>query len=153
MGHYSDYGIICYQVGGGDPSYVDITGTSQIATTLTTSYTAQNDAPVGGRYPSRMAIGLRGALSLFVTNNFGTATETIVKVQVRYDEYSPWVDIQSVRGDTGTVAAEHVFTASGSYVLQTSSILASRECRVMVKATTGGALNFNDWVLIKALAV
>ena len=100
-----------------------------------------------------MAIGLRGSLSLFVTNNFGTATETIVKVQVRYDENSPWVDIQSVRGDTGTVAAEHVFTASGSYVLQTSSILASRECRVMVKATSGGALNFNDWVIIKALAV
>ena len=153
MGHYSDYGIICYQAGGGDPSYVDITGTTQIATTLTTSYTAQNDAPVGGRYPSRMAIGLRGALSLFVTNNFGVATETIVKVQVRYDENAPWADIQSVRGDTGSVALEHTLAAAGTYVIQTASILATRECRVMVKATSGGPLNANDWVLIKAMAV
>ena len=112
------------------------------------------DAPVGGRYPSRMAIGLRGALSLFVTNNLSRGDGNDRQGQVRYDENSPWVDIQSVRGDTGTVAAEHVSPASGFVcAYQTSSILASRECRVMVKATSGGALNFNDWVLIKAMAV
>lgn len=147
-----DYGIIYSKNGAGTGAYVDILGSTQNSGTITTSYTAAGDALVGSRYPSIMDIGSYTALSLFVTVNLSVATDMLLKVQVQYADGEPWCDIQSVREDTGTVAAEHTFVA-GSYCVQTASITATGQCRVVAKATAGGAMNANDWILIKARAL
>jgi len=142
-------GIVLNKNGTASGTYTDISETTQAKTALTTSYTAQGDAAVGGRYFSIVYGGSGSALSLFVDVGLSVATDVKVKVQVRYDASGAWTDIQSVRGDTGVTLAEHTFVA-GSFALQTSSISSTGECRVVVKATAGGALALGDSVVVKA---
>ena len=108
---HGDYGIVYSKNGTGTGAYVDILGTTQSSGMITGSYTAADDTLVGSRYPSIMDIGSYTALSLFVTVNLSVATDMLLKVQVQYADGEPWCDIQSVREDTGTVAAEHTFVA------------------------------------------
>lgn len=146
---YGNFGIVLSKNGTASGTYTDISGTTQANTALTTSYTAQGDAAVGGRYFSIVYGGSGSALSLFVDVGLSVATDVKVKVQVRYDSSGTWADIQSTRGDTGVTLAEHTFVA-GSFALQTSSIASTGECRVVVKATAGGALALEDSVVVKA---
>lgn len=147
--YQGDYGIVINKNGTAAGTYVDCFGSTQNITALTTSFSAQGDSPVGTRYPSVMIIGVRNALSLFIDVAISVATGVSAKLQVRYDNNGNWMDVQSVRGDTGATSAEHTFVA-GSFVLQTSSIAATGECRVVVKATAGGALALSDSVVVKA---
>lgn len=142
-------GIVLNKNGTASGTYTDISGATQQITALTTSYTAQGDAAVGGRYFSVIYGGSGSALSLFVDVALSVATDVKVKVQVRYDPNGTWSDIQSVRGDTGVTAAEHTFVA-GSFALQTSSISSTGECRVVAKATAGGPFALGDSVAIRA---
>lgn len=142
-------GIVLSKNGTATGTYTDISGTTQSNTALTTAYTAQGDAAVGGRYFSIVYGGAGSALSLFVDVALSVATDVKIKVQVRYDSSGTWTDIQSVRGDTGTTLAEHTFVA-GSFALQTASITSTGECRVVAKATAGGPLALADSVVIKA---
>lgn len=144
-----DLGIILSKTGDASGAYVDISGTTQQSTAITGSYTAQGDAAVGGRYFSIIHGGASSALSLFVTVNLAVATDMTVKLQVRYGDAEPWCDIQSVNEATGTTSVEHTLTA-GSVCIQTASHQATGQCRVMAKATAGGAMTANDFILVKA---
>lgn len=147
--YQGDYGIVIHKNGTAAGTYVDCFGSTQNITALTTSYAAQGDSPVGTRYPSVMIIGVRNALTLFIDVALSVATGVSAKLQVRYDNNGNWMDIQSVRGDTGATLAEHTFVA-GSFALQTASITATGECRVVVKATAGGPLALADAIEIRA---
>lgn len=149
---HGDYGIVYSKNGTGTGAYVDILGTTQSSGLITGSYTAADDTLVGSRYPSIMDIGAYTALSLFVTVNLNVATDMAVKLQARYSDGEPWCDIQSVNQATGTTAAEHTLT-TGSVCIQTASISTTGQCRVVAKATAGGLLTANDYILVKARAL
>ena len=151
MGHYSDYGIICYQTAEIQAMLISLT--SQIATTLTTSYTAQNDAPVGEQIS--VTDGNRSARRAepVVTNNLGTANENDRQGQVRYDENSPWVGHpkRARRYWHSGKARLHHRAVRMCYRRRLSWRLA--ECRVMVESHQRRRSKLQRWVLIKAMAV
>ena len=78
---YGNFGIVLSKNGTASGTYTDISGTTQANTALTTSYTAQGDAAVGGRYFSIVYGGSGSALSLFVDVGLSVATDVKVKVQ------------------------------------------------------------------------
>lgn len=134
----NDLGTLYYANGTGTGTYVDISGTTQNIGTLAASYTEQTTVGPGLVDYSHPWVGAREALSLFLDVALDAATSIEVKLQGRYDSSSAWTDIQTVRENTGAVAAQHSFAADGTYLLQTSSALSVPQIRVVAKATGGG---------------
>lgn len=144
----NDLGILYAKNGDGSGTYLDITGTTQSVGTLTTSYTEQVTVGPGLVDYSHPYVGASPALTLFCDVSLSAATGIKVKLQGRADAVAPWADLQSAREDTGAVAAEHTLTA-GTVVLQTASILAVPQVRVVAAAVSAGALAAGDSVVVR----
>jgi hypothetical protein len=145
----NDLGILYSKNGSpAGATYVDVAGVTQLVGTLTTAYTEQVTVPLGIVDYSHPWVGARDAISLFVVVTLSASTDIRVKLQGRYDNSGAWADIQLVREDTGLVLAEHVFTAAGTFAVQTSSILAVPQIRIVSLAT--GAPAVGDSVVVKA---
>lgn len=145
----NDLGIIYDANGTGTGTYVDISGTTQAIGTLTGSYTEQVTAGPGAVDYSHPFVGAAPALSLFVDITLEDANSIQVKLQGRYNATAAWTDIQTVREDTGAVAAEHSLAGAGTYLLQTSSALSVPQIRVLAKATTDGGIAVGDAVRVR----
>lgn len=144
-----DFGIILYKTGLPlGIAYTDITDTAQSVTELTGAYTGHTVTAVGGRSTSEPFVGAKDALSLFVTIALAGATDIRIKVQGRYKTAEPWCDLQSVREDDGTIAAEHTFPANGTICVQTASHYTTGQMRVVAYAT--GAIAGGTSVKIQA---
>lgn len=146
----NDLGIIYSKNGPGTGSYVDVAGVTQANGTITASYTEQTTVPLGLVDYSHPYVGARDALSLAVDVTLGSASGIKLKLQGRYDAAAAWADIQTVREDTGNVAAEQTFT-TGTFQVQTSSVLGVPQIRLVAQAVGGGftsddSIRVRGWV-------
>ena len=137
---FSDKGIVL-RLDNVATSYVDIQGNTVTGKVMTESYLAC-DAPT-----ALLSVGRTLALTAHVQIAQSGVTSLEVKGQISYDGTN-WEDVQMVRGDTGATAAEHSFTASGYYALQTTSQGAAKFFR-MVGKYTGGALGAGDKIIVR----
>lgn len=133
-------------------TYVDIAGVTQLVGTLTGSYTEQVTVPATGGVVdySHPYVGIRDAISMFVDVALLVATSVKMKLQGRYSGTTAWTDIQLVREDTGAVAAEQTFAATGTYLVQTASILAVSQIRVLAEAAGGVEYGEGDSIVVRA---
>lgn len=145
----NDLGIVYYKNGTGSGTYLDIAGVQQSIGTLTGSYTEQTTIPLGAVDYSHPWVGIRDALSVFVDISLGVATSIKFKLQGRYDSTGTWTDIQTVRQDTGATLAEQTFAAAGTYLVQTASILAVSQIRVVAQAAGGVEYNASDYIRVR----
>ena len=87
---------------------------------------------------------------MFVDVGLQVASSIKLKLQGRYASTTAWTDIQTVREDTGAVAAEQTFAAAGTYLVQTASILAVSQIRVVAEAAGGVEYNAGDSIVVRA---
>ena len=147
----NDLGII-YDKNGlpAGATYVDVAGVTQLVGTLTGSYTEQVTVPLGNVDYSHPYVGARDAISMFVDVTLAVASSIKLKLQGRYASTTVWTDIQTVREDTGVVVAEQTLAAAGTYLLQTASILAVSQIRVVAEAAGGVEYNAGDSIVVRA---
>lgn len=146
----SNFGILYFANGIGSPTYVDIAGVTQQIGTLTGSYTEQTTVPLGAVDYSKPFVGAPSAISMFVDIGLLSATSIKMKLQGRYDPSLPWTDIQTVRQDTGVTAAEQIFAAAGTYLVQTASILAVPQIRVIASGVSIPGYGLGDFIKVSA---
>lgn len=146
----NNLGTIYDKNGNGLGTYVDIAGVTQDIGTLTTAYTEQVTVPAPGGLVdySHPFVGIRDAISMSVDIGLSAATSIQMKLQGRYDASAAWADIQLVRQDTGVVGAVVNFTAAGTYLVQTASILAVSQIRVVAKSPD--AADEDDSIVVRA---
>ena len=150
-----DYGIVLYLAGvPAGITYTDIRNNTQNAEALSTVYAAMNPTDV---ITSVVYAGVPQSHTLFCRLDFDQATSITIKLEQQYLNDARldtgWMSTQTVRQDTGVVAAEHTFNApalpaTSLYVaIQTSSAHVSGKLRVSAKAA-GGGFTANDRVEI-----
>lgn len=146
----NDLGII-YDKNGlpAGATYVDVAGVTQLVGTLTGSYTEQVTVPLGSVDYSHPYVGNRDALTLFIDVALLVATSIKLKLQGRYDSTSVWTDLQLLRQDTGVPSAEITLSAAGTYALQTASVLAVSQIRVVAEAAGGVEYGAGDAVVVR----
>ena len=144
----NNLGTIYDKNGNGLGTYTDVAGVTQDIGTLTTAYTEQVTAPLGSVDYSHPFVGAREAISMSVDIALSTATSIQMKLQGRYDASAAWADIQLVRQDTGAVAAVVNFAAAGTYLVQTASILAVSQIRVVAKSPD--SMDEDDSIVVRA---
>lgn len=148
----NDLGII-YDKNGlpAGATYVDVAGVTQLVGTLTGSYTEQVTVPAPGGLVdySHPYVGNRDALTLFVDVALLVATSIKLKLQGRYDSSAVWTDLQLLRQDTGVPSAEITLSAAGTYALQTASVLAVSQLRVVALAAGGVEYGAGDSVVVR----
>ena len=145
----NDLGVLYSKNGTGAGTYTDIAGVSQAKGTLTSSFTEQVTAPLGIVDYSHPWLGESCAISIFVDIALVNGASVKVKLQGRYDAAGVWTDMQLVRQDTGVIAAEQNLTA-GTFLLQTASILAVSQIRVVAAGVSGEGFLLGDSVVVKA---
>lgn len=144
----NNLGTIYSKNGNGTGTYLDIAGVTQEIGTLTTAYTEQVTVPLGAVDYSHPWVGARDAISMSVDIALSTATSIQLKLQGRYDASAAWADIQLVRQDTGVVGSVVNFVAPGTYLVQTASILAVSQIRVVAKSPD--AADEDDNIVVRA---
>ncbi len=147
----NNLGTIYSKNGNALGTYVDIAGVTQDIGTLTTAYTEQVPVPAPGGLVdySHPYVGVRDAISMSVDIGLSTATSVQMKLQGRYDSSAAWADIQLVREDTGVVGAVVNFTTAGTYLVQTASILAVSQIRVVAQAAGGVEYDEDDSIIVR----
>lgn len=146
----NNLGIIYYKNGSGTGVYTDIAGVQQSIGTLTGSYTEQSTVPLGAVDYSHPWVGARDAISMHADVGLNVATSVKLKLQGRYDSSGAWADILTIREDTGVIAAEQTFAAAGAYLVQTASILAVSQIRLVALAAGGVEYGAGDYIRVKA---
>lgn len=146
-----DLGIIFYANGIGSPTYVDIASVTQQIGTLSSVYTEQITVPKGQVDYSHPWVGSPVALSLFVDIGLLSATSIKMKLQGRYDTAGVWTDLQTVREDTAATGAEQTFTAAGTYLVQTSSILAVPQIRIVAQGVSIPGYGLGDFIRVRGV--
>lgn len=148
-------GIVFDKEGAPAPGavYVDAEFNERPVETLTTSYSAM--AIISGIPDTpRPYVSRTRGLTLFVEIGGSDIGETVtIKLEARKDETRPWNLLQTVRQDTGAVAAEHdILFAESPLIIQTASEFTTGQIQVSVKSTKATEFSIPSPVIVRAEA-
>lgn len=148
-------GILFYKEGSPTPgsTYVDAEFNARPIEALGTSYSAM--AVIAGIPDTpRPYVSRTRGLSLFVEIGGSDIGETVtIKLEARKDESRPWSLLQSVRQDTGAVAAEHsILFAESPLIIQTSSEFVTGQIQISVKSTKANEFAIPSPVVVRGEA-
>lgn len=138
----TDRGIVFSQVGSGGGAYVDVKGNTQRIEPLQSTFTAMVQGSVANT--SEPFIARTEQQEFDFRASFDQATKYTVRVVGRRDN-GPWEPIQTVRSDTGAMAAEHDLVGpDDSLLLQTTGGSLREQIRVEASATHTNPLTALD---------
>ncbi len=138
----TDRGIVFSQGGSGGGAYVDVKGNTQLIEPLQSTFTAMVQGSVANT--SEPYIARTEQQEFDFRASFDQATKYTVRVVGRRDN-GPWEPIQTVRSDTGAMAAEHDLVGpDDALLLQTTGGSLREQIRVEASATYTNPLTALD---------